>query len=44
MWRTLKKVNALTPRYDVIIGKAQDFVKTIGAIAEMARARINEPS
>ena len=36
------KVNALTPKYDVVVGKEEEFVKAIGAIAEMARARITE--
>ncbi len=38
------KVNALTPKDDAVVGKEQDFVKVIGTIADLARARINEQS
>jgi hypothetical protein len=38
------KVNALTPRYDKLVGKEQDFVKAISAVAEIAKAAISEQS
>jgi hypothetical protein len=36
------RVNALTPKYDVVMGKEQDFVRAIAAIAEMGSKALGE--
>jgi hypothetical protein len=38
------KVNALNPRYDVLLGKVDTFVKAFSEIAEMIKSAVDEAS